>query len=137
MAGLFDKTISALNTAIDMRLLRQNVISSNIANAETPGYKAKKLDFEQALSRALDIEGQGKMHASNEKHYLVGQGPVSRSRADVYDNPDVNMSADGNTVNLEREMAELAANHMLYRAATMLINKKLATMKYVASDGGR
>ena len=137
MSKLFDKTLSALNTSLDMRLLKQNVISSNIANAETPGYKAKKLDFEAALSRALDIEGKGKMHASDGKHYLVGQGPVANVRADVYDNPDVNMSNDGNTVDLEREMAQLASNSILQQAATRLISKKLATMKYVATDGGR
>ena len=137
MGNLFDKTIKALDTSIDMRLLRHNVISANVANAETPGYKAKKLDFEQALSRALDVEGLGKMHTSDKNHYLVGKGPISGVRADVYDNPDVNMSNDGNTVDLEREMADLAANTMLHRAAIQLINKKLATMKYAASDGGR
>lgn len=137
MSSLFDKTIKGLQTSIDMRLLRNNVLNSNIANAETPGYKAKKLDFEEALSRALDIEGLGKMHASNKDHYAVGQGPISRVRADVYDNPDVNLSNDGNSVDLEREMASLAENSVLYRTAIQLINKKLATMKYVASDGGR
>lgn len=137
MADLFDKTISALDTSIDMRRLRQNVISSNIANAETPGYKARKMDFEQALSRALDIEGKGRMHASNKEHFLVGQGPIANVTADIYDNPDVNMSNDGNTVDLEKEMADLASNSVLYRAAIQLINKKLATMKYAASDGMR
>ena len=137
MSELFDKTINALDTAIDMRLLRQNVVSSNIANAETPGYKAKKMDFEQALSRALDIEGKGKMHSTDEKHYLLGQGPIANVRADVYDNPDINVSNDGNTVDLEREMAELASNSIMHRAAVQLINKKLAALKYVANDGSR
>mgnify|MGYP003393304906 CR=1 FL=1 len=137
MSDLFDKTINALDTAIDMRLLRQNVVSSNIANAETPGYKAKKLDFEQALSRALDIEGKSKLHSTSQQHYLLGQGPVANVRADVYDNPDINVSNDGNTVDLEREMAELASNSIMHRAAVELINKKLAAMKYVANDGSR
>lgn len=137
MSDLFDKTIKALDTAIDMRRLRQNVISSNVANAETPGYKAKKMDFEQALSRALDIDGRGKMHTSNKDHYMVGQGPIANVRADIYDNPEGNMSNDGNTVDLEKEMSDLAANSVMYRAAVQLINKKLATMKYVANDGMR
>ena len=137
MSGLFDKTSKALGAAVNMRLLKQNVVSSNIANAETPGYKAKKLDFEQALSRALDIEGKGAMSTTNKDHYPVGQGPIANVRADVYDNPDVDVNNDGNTVDIEREMASLAENSILYRAAVQLINKKLGTMKYVASDGGQ
>lgn len=137
MSSLFDKTLKALDTSIDMRLLKHNVLSSNVANAETPGYKAKKMDFERALSRALDIEGKGKMHTSSKDHYLVGQGPISGVKADIYDNPDVNTSNDGNTVDLEKEMAEMAANTIMHQAAQRLISKKLATLKYVANDGMR
>ena len=52
MADGFDPVIGALNTAMNLRLLNQNVISSNIANADTPGYKAKRVEFEQALRNA-------------------------------------------------------------------------------------
>ncbi len=48
MSDLFDKTTRGLATSINMRQLRQNIISSNVANAETPHYHAKKLDFEDA-----------------------------------------------------------------------------------------
>ena len=137
MSDMFDKTARALGAAINMRELRNNVLSANVANAETPGYKAKKLDFERALSRALDIEGTGRMHTTDGRHFAVGQGPVGNVRADIYDNPDVNISNDGNTVDLEREMAKLSENSIMYRAAVQLINKKLAAMKYAASDGGR
>ncbi|MBC86963.1 MAG: flagellar basal-body rod protein FlgB, partial [Bdellovibrionaceae bacterium] len=57
MSGIFDKTTDGLAASINFRQLRNNTISSNIANAETPGYKAKKMDFESALKRALDTEG--------------------------------------------------------------------------------
>lgn len=137
MSGVFDKTTDALGASLNMRLLRQDVVSSNIANAETPGYKAKKVDFEEALSRALDHEGLGKMHASSKEHFLMGQGAISRARADVYDNPDVNVTNDGNTVDMEKELSDLAENSILYKAALQLINKKLGAMRYAASDGGR
>ena len=135
--SLFDKTVKALGSSINQRQLRQNVINSNIANAETPGYKAKKLDFEAALSRAIDLEGIGQMHTDHPDHFLIGKGAISRVRADVYDNPDVNVSNDGNTVDLEKEMATLAENSILYKAAVQLINKKLASMKYAITEGGR
>ena len=48
MDGGFDPIIGALNTSMNLRLMNQNVISSNVANADTPGYKAKTMEFESA-----------------------------------------------------------------------------------------
>lgn len=137
MSGIFDKTTDALGSSIDLRLLRQSVTSANIANAETPGYKAKKVDFEEALSRAIDHEGLGRVHTSDKEHFLMGQGAISRAKADVYDNPDINVANDGNTVDMERELTTLAENSILYKAALQLINKKLGSMRYAVTDGGR
>ena len=136
MADLFDKTTRALGATANLRQTRHNVISSNIANAETPGYQAKKLDFENALSRALAIEDMAP--AGNERgHFMSGPGAISNVRADIYENPDVAVSNDGNTVDLEREMSALAENSIMYKAAVQLINKKLASLRYAATDGGR
>ena len=136
MSEFFGKTTDALGAAIQMRLLKQNITSANIANAETPGYKAKKLDFEEALSRAVDIHGLNKMNVTHPEHFPVNGNAISKVRADVYDNPDVTVTNDGNTVDLEREMAELAENTIIYNAAIQLINKKLAGMAYAATEGG-
>jgi flagellar basal-body rod protein FlgB len=137
MADIFDKTTRALGASLNMRQLRNNIINSNIANAETPGYQAKKVDFEQALGRALMVEGAQQMGTTSENHIPVGPGAISRTRADVYENPDAEVSNDGNTVNLEREMTSLAENSIMYKAAISLINKKMAALKYAATDGGR
>jgi flagellar basal-body rod protein FlgB len=135
MSNLFDKTTQALHTAANMRQLRQNLISSNVANAETPGYHAKKLDFEEALARSLDIDGLKGMSTSHEDHIPVGGGSIQNVRPDIYENPEGQVSNDGNTVNLEKEMASLAENTALYRAAIQLINKKLGALKYAVSEG--
>ena len=135
--SLFDKTSQSLATSINMRQLKQNVISGNIANAETPGYHAKKLDFEEALGRALDIDGVKSMTTSHEDHFPISGGSMSNIRPDIYDNPVGSVDNDGNTVDLENEMAAQASNTVLYKAAIQLMNKKLAALKYAASDGGR
>ena len=135
MSGLFDKTTQSLGAAINFRQLKQNVVSANIANAETPGYKAKKVDFEDALARAVDIQGLGRMSTEHEDHVPVSGGSIAKVRADVYDNPDIAISNDGNTVDLEKEMAELAENTLVYKAAIQLINKKLAGMAYAVTEG--
>jgi flagellar basal-body rod protein FlgB len=67
----------------------------------------------------------------------MGEGAIGRVRADVYDNPEINYSNDGNTVDLEKEMSKQVQNSIMYNAATQLINKKLAALKYAASEGGR
>lgn len=133
MSSMFDKTTNALQASLAMRQIRQNVISSNIANAETPGYHAKKMDFEEALGRAIDLDGLRSMTTSHDKHISVG-GKSAAIRPDIYDNPDGNVSNDGNTVDLEKEMSGLAENSVMYKAALQLINKKLAALKYAATE---
>ncbi len=135
MSGIFDKTSDALGASINFRTLKQEVTSSNIANAETPGYKAKKMDFEQALSRAVDINGLGRMTVDHPDHYAVNGNSMMNLTADVYENPDVTVTNDGNTVDLEREMAELAENSIMYKAAVQLINKKMAGLAYAVTEG--
>lgn len=133
MSSIFDKTTSALATSANMRQLRHNLISSNIANAETPGYHAKKIDFEEALARAVDLDGYKSLSTSHSDHFVVGG--ASKVRPDIYDNPEGSVSNDGNTVDLEREMSALSENAIMYKAALQLINKKLATLKYSISEG--
>ncbi|MAV91435.1 MAG: flagellar basal body rod protein FlgB [Bdellovibrionaceae bacterium] len=137
MSQIYDKTAQALAASLKMRSLRHNITASNIANAETPGFKAKKLDFENALARAVDLDGLRGMTTSNPEHFVVGGGSVGEVRADIYDNPDGATTNDGNTVDLEAEMATLQENSILYKAALQLMNKKLGSLKYAASDGGR
>ena len=135
MSGLFDTTTAALGTSINMRLLRHDLISSNVANAETPHYHAKKLDFEEALSRALDIDGVRGMSTSSPEHFSVGGKGLSNVGPEIYENPDGSISNDGNTVDLEKEMTSLAENTVMYKAALQLINKKLAALRYAATEG--
>lgn len=132
--SLFDKTTNALATSLNMRQLRNSVTAANIANAETPGYHAKKMDFEEALARAVDLDGLRSMSTSDENHITVG-GSTAKVRPDIYENPDVAVNNDGNTVDLANEMSTQAENAIMYKAALHLINKKLAALKYAAGDG--
>lgn len=134
MSNLFDKTTNALSTALAMRQIKQNVISSNIANAETPHYHAKKIDFEEALARAIDLDGFAKMSTTNGDHIAVG-GSSASVRPDIYENPEGAVNNDGNTVDLEKEMSALAENSIMYKAALQLINKKMAALKYALGEG--
>jgi flagellar basal-body rod protein FlgB len=136
MSSLFDKTTSALGASLNMRLLKHNVTSSNVANAETPGYHAKKVDFEDALARALDIDGMNTLSTTHPDHFPGGGDVAARAQPDVYENPEGAVNNDGNTVDLEKEMSNLAENQIMYKAALQLINKKLAALRYAVTEGG-
>ena len=132
MSNLFDKTTDALATSLKMRQMRHNVTSSNIANAETPHYHAKKLDFENALAAALDMDGKNSLATSDSRHFAMASKPALSP--DIYENPEAAINNDGNTVDLEKEMSSLAENSILYKSALQLINKKMAALKYAISE---
>lgn len=128
-----DKTMKALAASLNFRQMRQELISSNVANADTPGYKAKRLDFEKALARAIDVDGELSMNTTDEKHYDVGSGGFSNLEPEVYDDPNGVVTEDGNTVDREQELARMAENKIMYDAAVQLMNKKLGLLRYAVS----
>lgn len=125
-----DKTLKALASAVKFREMRQEIISSNIANAETPGYKSKRLDFESALARALDVDGNMGMKVEDGKHYDVGSGGFDNLQPETFEDPNGIVSEDGNTVDREAEMVRMAENKVMYDALVQLVNKKVGLMKY-------
>ena len=129
-----DGTLKAIAASLNMRQMRQEIISSNVANADTPGYKAKRIDFEEALAKALDIEKYRTMKNSEKKHFNVGGGGFETLEANVYEDPNGVVSADGNTVDQDQEMALMAKNRILYEAAVQLMNKKLGLLKYTIQN---
>ena len=135
MADGFDSTMGALNTAMNLRLINQNVINSNIANADTPGYKAKTMEFEGALRTALGTGGGHLPMATSSEGHLVPKDsdPV---HPEIYGDPNGVESLDGNTVDRSGEMAKMAENQLLYDAAIELMKKKLGMVKYAISEGG-
>ena len=82
---MIDKSMKALATSLNFRQMRQELINSNIANADTPGYKAKRLDFEAALSTALDNDGSGSMGVNDPKHFDVGNGGFANIQPEIYE----------------------------------------------------
>jgi flagellar basal-body rod protein FlgB len=129
-----DATIKALSASIKMREMRQEVITSNIANADTPGYKTKRLGFEEALARALDVDGEQGLNTSDDGHYDVGSGGFENLEPEIYEDPNGIVSADGNTVDRDHEMSQMAKNKILYDASVQLLNKKLGLMKYAINS---
>ena len=130
----FDPTIGALNTSLNLRLMNQNLISSNIANADTPGYKAKTMEFESALRDALATSGELQRAGDDPRHIIHRDtDPVE---PEIYDDPNGVESLDGNTVDRAAEMAKMAENQLLYDASAEMLRRKLGMLKYAITEGG-
>jgi flagellar basal-body rod protein FlgB len=132
-----DKTMQALAASLKYRQLRQELIASNIANAETPGYKAKKIEFEEALSRALDTDDHMNMKTTDGKHFNVGNGGFQNLQPEIVEDANGIVSQDGNTVDRDKELGEMAENKIMYDASVQLLNKKLGLLKYAIGSDNR
>jgi flagellar basal-body rod protein FlgB len=113
--------------ALVLRSERQRLIASNIANADTPGYVARDMDFATALREATgQLATSGRMHATAAGHVQ----PAAGARADArlrYATPS-QTNLDRNTVDMDRERASFADNSVKYEATLRFINSSVRTM---------
>jgi len=130
----FDTTIQLLQKVLDLRSKNQEIISANIANAETPGYKALSFDFEDELKSAMD-EGGLRPVATNARHFAITPSRINDIQGKITEKPDTTGIGDRNTVSVDKEMVKLSENEILYEAAVAMLNKKLSILKYAANDG--
>ena len=129
-----DRTMKALAAALNFRQMRQELLTANVANAETPGYKAKRLDFEQALARAIDLDKLQSLNTQDENHYNVGGGGFDNLQPEVFNDANGIVSEDGNNVDRDKELSLMAENKIMYDAAVQLLNKKLGLRKYILNS---
>ncbi len=132
--GFFDRTLGLLHKVLNLRLRNQQVIASNIANADTPGYAPARLSFEDDLRRALSVR-PGEEKGSHPAHFQVGSASLEKVQGRLLRTPEPSGIGDRNGVRLDQEMIALAENQILYEAATQMLNKKLGMLKYTAQDG--
>lgn len=137
---LFDTTFKRLEAALDVRLERQNVLNGNIANVDTPEYAPRELDFGKALQAAETSAGSTGAPvavAATEGHLDLGAArPMGAdSSAFVHTAEELKGGLDGNGVDLDKTMVELARNSLMYGAAAKAVSKKLAILRYVATEG--
>ncbi len=107
-------------TALNLRERRNNIIGSNIANAATPGYKARDINFEQILKAK---EGDGNLSNSSQRHFsFAGAGTSEKLQFRQSMNP----SLDGNTVELSVEQMEFSENSLRYVSSLNFLNSRIS-----------
>lgn len=116
---------------------RQNVLSQNVSNADTPGYAARDLkpvDFENLLKKADGGAFQPGLTTTNARHIAIA--PSATSEFGGADTPDVEASPNGNSVSLEAEMIKVADTQAQFQAATNLYSKALSLMRTAIGKSG-
>jgi flagellar basal-body rod protein FlgB len=127
MSSIFDKTTDVLSRTMDLCLARHAVISDNIANAETPLFKARRVEFEGELQKAVDLSDAG---------IRVTENDLRQVQPKIFEDPLSERGQDLNTVDMDREMADLAKNDVKYSAASQAVSRKFSLLKYAISEGG-
>jgi len=130
MAISFDKGFELHAKGMKLRATRAEVIASNIANADTPGYKAKGMDFQKAMQQAT-LQQNG-MTRTNTKHFDV--------RTELNNNvdfriPDQADTGDGNTVDVQVERNLYLENSLEYQAGLQFLNGKIKALQKAISGG--
>lgn len=126
-SGAFDY-IDVLSKAADSKVLRNELLANNIANADTPGYKRKDLEFEEHLNRAIESAGSVRDTLTKKVHNV----DLSEAKMIVFaDNSDLSYRLDQNNVDESVEQAELAANQIQYNSLIDSMTHEFSRIKSV------
>lgn len=129
---VFDNTAEFLSKAMDVSARRHRLISGNIANMDTLGYKPKDLDFKKTLQRELEKGPQG-LTRTHPKHFDVGIDTGLSRRLGTTEGtenyPD--------PVNIDTEMTHLVENNIKYRTSIEMLLRKMGMLRQAITEGGR
>lgn len=128
MINKLDEAMRFHQTALSLRGARQEVLASNIANADTPNYKARDIDFASALKNAVADSAPKLTMTTTSPVHLEGRTGASILGAPVMYRRPIQPSADGNTVDMDLERAQFADNALHYEASVKFTSEKLKDM---------
>jgi len=128
MKSQLDTALRFHQTALNMQARRQEVLASNIANADTPNFKARDIDFRAALTGAMSGRIAPLALAGTASTHLGGTAGTPFDAYAGY-RTELQSSADGNTVNMDVERAAFAENAIHYEASVTFINGLLRGMQ--------
>ncbi|MEG3638738.1 flagellar basal body rod protein FlgB [Magnetococcus sp. PR-3] len=127
--GLLGSSGAFKANLLDLRQRRQDIIAANIANGDTPGYKARRLSFEEELAKSMPHPGDLPMARNHARHmpaegFLAAPGEIQEVETPI-------SKGDMNSVDTEQEMARQTANQLLFNYATQSLNSQINRMKMV------
>ncbi len=117
--------------ALDGSALRQKIIAGNIANANTPFYKAKGIDFETSLAKQLDNKSNSLALATTHHLHLNGSQSTNNTNATVFIRDGHTTRNDGNSVDIDVETTQMSKNTMMFNALSAALKKDSMIFKSV------
>lgn len=127
---LFNNTYSMLGKSMNIATKKHSLISSNLANMDTIGYKSKDLDFQKALK--VEMEKSGGLSATNEKHFKVGVNNPLEGEFRENDDP-----YNIDPVNIDTEMNNLIQNNIKFKSNVEMMLRKVGILRHAIAEGGR
>jgi flagellar basal-body rod protein FlgB len=130
MIDRIDQQLSTFRTAANLRAYRQELLASNIANADTPNYKARDIDFKSALEGAMAGRPAFAMSRTSPRH-LSGEGDGTRAPAgvEVKYRTEYQSAVDGNTVNMDVERSAFGENAVQLEAALTFLRSRFGSLQ--------
>lgn len=136
MKSLIEPHVNLVGKVMNMQLQRQNVVMSNVANVKTPGYKPRVLEFEDELQSALNLDAQGRLTRTHEKH-IPGRFDPNTFGASWDEELKPRIVHGEDRVNLDREMTLMAKTSLQYNAMTTVIKSNFEGLKQIISEGSK
>lgn len=125
--SVIDRAFSIHDDAMQLRSRRSSILAANIANADTPDYKARDMDFSAMMKLAQSGQDSNfKMSRTNERHLSATM--VQGDPNIKYRNP-LQASLDGNTVDMHAEQARFSQNAVQYQTSLTMLNSKISGLK--------
>ena len=128
--NIFGKTISTLEQGLGYSATKGKVISQNIANVDTPNYKAKNVSFKDVFS---DVKATQLNTYRTDSRHIEFKG--SDSQSGIHSNANFRYRHDGNGVDMDKEQANLASNQIYYNSLIDRLNGKFNTLQSVIKGG--
>ena len=126
-----------IRTALEGLTARQRTIADNVANVDTPEFKASHVSFETALKQAVGSVEQP-LPMAKVQNAVAGPGEApSDVKPSVTIDADLGRRNDGNNVDVDREMLDLADTNLRFNALIQTMNAKLSGLRYAINDGRR
>jgi flagellar basal-body rod protein FlgB len=130
------RNIDLMQKGLDAAWMRQDVIAHNIANVDTPDYNAQHVEFESLLKAALNGEGTMEGYRTHEKHIRIGGSPdPMQVKPITMTDYHYEIRMDGNNVDPDHQMTEMAANYIRYSALQARVTGSFNRLKMAIREG--
>ena len=133
--GLFHDTISLLERSLNLRSLQHRALASNIANMDTPNYKAVELAVAEEMNGNRDSASGIQLVQTQPGHFPLKHNSAEQVKLKVAKSPEFSLRGDGNTVDLDRTMGRMAENTLLYKTAAQIISQKFNGLRRAIKGG--